>query len=303
MAEAVEVGANQPPLGHECDGQVEGDAGAARLPRKGPDRFTYFKPPRVEVITRPAWRRPPDRRRRNAGGARRALTCHDHKTAAGASGAIFENFFDNGIVARPADGKANKDRVRTTLFAYVTSRLSAGRGTQYYKGDLRVSLNETVVATSGNARRWKPGEPDPATAGWSGRLRGRKSLFRPWLLVDEEALGVYRAVVHFRAEDLAAFDALQARLRRTVGVSEVHACDDGETVFAVVLWREPADKRRLIEHFRRELAIGRRPRWYVIESSRYPAAATWRQLTREAADDDELLLDSRTPEQRVPSRS
>jgi hypothetical protein len=219
------------------------------------------------------------------------VTPDDHKTTLGAGGTIFEIFFDNRSVARPADGKANKDRVCTTLFAYVTSRLEGGRGTRYYKRDLRVSLNETVVATSGNARRWKPGVADPATAGWAGLLRGSTPLFRPWLLVDEEALGVYRAVVHFRVDRLAAFDALQARLRRTVGVSEVHPCEDGETVFAVVLWREPADKRRLTEYFRRELALGRQPRWYAIQSSTYPAAPTWRQLTRAAADDDELLFD------------
>jgi hypothetical protein len=194
-------------------------------------------------------------------------------------------------MARPADGKASKDQARTTLFAYVAGRLERRRGTGYYKDELRVNLHETVVAVTGNTRTWKPGRRDPAAAGWAGELRGGEPLFRPWLLVDESALGVYRALVQLRARDLTHFDELVVALRGTVGVCEVHACDDGESVFAVVLWRDPADKRRLTEHFRRELSVGSRPRWYTIDSSTYPAPKTWRQLTRQAAGDDDLALE------------
>jgi hypothetical protein len=215
------------------------------------------------------------------------------------------------IVGRPPDGKIAKHESETALRAHVAASLEQRTGTDYLH-ELGLDLSRPAVYRAVRGRVWRPAGymPPGPTAAEGAPAQFGEPLFRDWILASEPdlGLGVGMVVISPTDEDedrRGRQRELYRRLRRRAGVRSVALTVTPPTLYAFVL-TDGEDDRRAMRAFLEELDCEWEWQEVDMETSE-PAIKTWRELTRRAAEADDLVLrpadEKPTPRTRDAGRS
>jgi hypothetical protein len=192
------------------------------------------------------------------------------------------------ILPRRPDGTKPKLKTNSALFAFVCLRLASipeRAQTSYLKREKGVNMSGAVARQVGARRSWSPAEKRPT--GPSGTMPEREDeVLRSWLLVDEAALGLKRAIVRFPGEGARQLRLLRS-LRELPGVRQVFETRERRDVHAIVLFH-PDEEEQLLASLE---GLGR-CFWSGIshEDSR-PALRTWSSFLKRAAHEEGLLTE------------
>jgi hypothetical protein len=179
-------------------------------------------------------------------------------------------------MARTPEGNVKKEESDTALYSYVASRVERVSGKEKKDRFLRTDLG---VAVAHNAIEKRV----------SG-VRARLSIdpFETTFQVDEAALGLHRILLHFPGDGASQSD-LQDALESTPGIRQILEGGHARDLWAVAVVRNDED-RALLRAALSELTD--RFIWdEVLFETHRPAAQTWRELARRAAEDERLLLE------------
>jgi len=173
------------------------------------------------------------------------------------------------------------------LLAFILLRLASipeRTQTEHLKRVRGINMSGAVARQVGAQRSWR--HPSKLPTGQSGKKPERRDeVLRNWLLVDEPALGLRRALVRFPGEGARQADLI-ATLRRFRGVRQIFETRERRDVYAVVLHR-PEEEETMVTALE---GFGR-CYWNGISLEEHePAIESWASFLRRSADREELLF-------------
>jgi hypothetical protein len=178
-------------------------------------------------------------------------------------------------VGRPRAGKTRKDRSRAAAYAHFAARLHGWKHEDYdqhFARDIGVAFRESEARKSARALR---------------QQLAPRHVYKNWLLIDEDALGLETVLIRFPPSDAHNNDVMNA-LRLTEGIRQVVKGEVTGAIAALGLVRdrrERQDLRARIGGFA-PAGFGFEP---VLFETHEPALRTWRGIAhREAADEEQL---------------
>ncbi|MDQ3163410.1 MAG: hypothetical protein M3Q92_11375 [Actinomycetota bacterium] len=125
----------------------------------------------------------------------------------------------------------------------------------------------------------------PATSVRLSALDQPERAVRSWLHVDTDQLDLFTALVRVRSTHVGAYGGLD----EIAGVVQVLRLEAEGDLLALVLYEQRSDRARLRARLEE---LGEIMSWEVVSNqSVEPALATWRALTKQAAEREGLLAE------------
>jgi hypothetical protein len=180
-------------------------------------------------------------------------------------------------------------RPPAALFAYLAARLHgvpARKHSAYFAETVGVRISAQQAERA--ARPVRASSPHKGQRGRPGPRRPKQSpAIEEWLLVDERRLGLEKVLVRLIGEGRHDEDLLR-QLRRLPGVRQVVETSYQRDVFAILVFRDGEEGEALRAQL--EEITDRAVVWDpILLETQEPARATWVELTRRAAQDEDRI--------------